>query len=177
MSNSRPLLCLCLVLVVSLPGRAQQLAPSALRASDVALTEHGAMPFVAAARARDTLPTRRREISPVGTVLGGIAGGVAGTFVGLLAGSSLSEGCQGEMCQFGPVILGGVIGESVGLALGAHLGSRSTNHGHVLGTALTSAGIAVVGAVMGAGIGRAGMMLVPLTPAFQLAAALAIEAQ
>ena len=163
------------LLLAALPGEAQQLAPLAVRASGVALIDRNATSAVAVATARDTLPTPRREISPVRTILGGVTGGVVGTFVGLLAGGAASQGCHGDMCQFGPILLGAAIGESIGLAAGAHVGSRSSNHGHVLTSAVASAGIAVAGTFVGAGLASVSGLMVPLTPALQLAAALAIE--
>jgi hypothetical protein len=169
-----------LFMLAALPADAQQLAPLAARVSDAVPVDQRTTPAVAVATGRDTLPTPRREISPVGTIIGGVAGGVLGTFVGVLAGAGISEGCKGEMCQMGPVILGAVVGEAVGLATGAHVGSRSGSHGHVVVSAFTSVGIVIAGAFLGAGLngagaGGLGMIMVPVTPALQLAAALAIE--
>ncbi len=165
-----------LVSLAALPARAQYLSPVAMRASDVpaslSRTTSRANPSVAASR--DTFPALP-ESHPVRTIVGGIAGGVAGTFLGLGIGAGMAKGCHGELCEIGPALLGIAIGESVGLSLGAHLGSGSTRHEHILLTSLTSAGILVAGAFMGAGMGQGGAIMVPLTPALQLAVALAIE--
>lgn len=166
------------LLLTALSSEAQRLAPLAMRASEAAPIDRGATSAAVEATVRDTLPTPRREISPVGTILGGVAGGVVGTFAGILTGGAIARGCQGEMCGLGPVLLGSVIGESVGLAAGAHLGSRSSRHEHVVASALASTGVLIAGVFLGAGIARVGgpgVVMVPVTPALQLAAALAIE--
>jgi hypothetical protein len=166
-------------LLAALPSEAQQLAPLAVRAWGAAPMDGSTTSVVAFATVRDALPTAGRRISPVGTIVGGVAGGVVGTLAGILAGSSMSEGCRGETCQLVPVVLGAVIGESVGLATGAHIGSRSSSHGHIVASAFASAGIVIAGAFVGAGLsgvaGPLGMVMVPVTPALQLATALAIE--
>jgi hypothetical protein len=155
------LLSLPLALLLAPPSEAQQLAPVVSR--------------------RDCLPTPRREISAVGTILGGIGGGVVGTFAGFAIGAASAHGCRGEECQLSGALLGGVIGESLGLAVGSHLGSRSSQHEHIVVTALTSTVIFVGGTMLGIGLGKfnngMGAVIVPLTPALQLAAALAIESR
>lgn len=164
-----------LVSLATPPARAQYLSPVAMRASDVTTALATTQPANASATAlRDTLPPLP-ESHPVRTIVGGIAGGVAGTFLGLGIGAGLAQGCHGEFCGFAPVLLGIAIGESVGLSVGAHLGSGSTRHENIFLTSLTSVGILVAGTFLGAGIGQSGAIMVPVTPALQIAAALAIE--
>ena len=125
---------------------------------------------------RDTQATPPpRTINPVGGVIGGVLGGVLGTFAGAFLGGATAEGCQGEDCGLVNVILGAGIGESIGVGLGAHVGSGSQRHENILLTSLTSAGILVGGTLLGVAMNNAGVVMLPLTPALQLAATLAIE--
>ena len=162
-----------LVPVVALPAHAQGIAPLAARAVDAA-------PFDAVSRAvlapaADTLPAPSRTTSRTGTVVGGFLGGVVGTFIGAGVGASSSQGCHGEMCGFAAAILGAAIGESVGVGIGSHVGSGSRSHGNMVLTSLSSAGILVGGTLLGVALHQGGVIMLPLTPALQLAAAVAIE--
>jgi hypothetical protein len=162
--------------LAAVPSRAQYLAPVAARPLAVVSTVR---PGSDNAPSRDTLAGVRREISPVGTIIGGVMGGVAGAVVGVAIASRTTMNCHGEFCGFGEALLGFGLGESIGLAVGAHVGSRSPRHENIFLTSLSSVGI-LVGGVLGAvaldHAGGAGIMI-PVTPALQLAAALAIELQ
>jgi hypothetical protein len=157
------------------PSRAQYLAPVAVRPLAAApTTSAGAVP----ATTRDTLAEARREISPVGTIVGGVVGGVVGSLIGLAIASRTHMSCQGDdFCGLGEGLVGFSLGEPIGLAVGAHLGSRSTHPENIYKTSLASAGILVGGVLTAVGLSQVGgaAIMVPLTPAFQLAAALAIE--
>src|SRR4051812_9347080 len=178
MSMSRPLLSLLLVALVAMPGRAQHAAPVALRTSDVGppTVARGGAPFVATAP--DTV-AKVREFSPIRAVVGGVLGGTVGTFAGFALGSMASAGCVGEDCGLLGAMVGALLGESVGLAAGAHIGSRSPHHDRLIATSLASAGILFGGVFAGVGLGRVdgtvGNIMIPLTPAVQLATVLAIE--
>jgi hypothetical protein len=179
MTTSRLLLSALLVPVLAVPSGAQRVTAVALRASDA-----GSMPFEARsaapyAAAPDTVLEPAREISPVRTILGGVVGGVAGTFLGMVVGVAASQGCQGDLCGLTGALAGMLIGEPLGLAIGAHVGSRSRQHDRVMLTSLASAGILVGGLIAGVELGRlnggVGSIMIPLTPALQLATAMAIE--
>lgn len=84
----------------------------------------------------------------------------------------LARGCHEDLC--GPVqaAFAGLVGESLGLAIGAHLGSGSTSGDRLILSSLTSVGI-MTGGVLASLAG--GVVVLPLTPVLQLAAAYAIE--
>ena len=174
MTASKLILSMMFLPLAALPSEAQRLAPVALRGSDAPMMS--ALPESASplAARRDTQPAPRR-INPVGGVVGGVLGGVVGTFAGAYIGGLTAAGCQGEDCGLLNVILGAGIGESIGVGLGAHLGSGSQRHENIVLTSLTSAGILVGGTLLGVAMNNAGVVMLPLTPALQLAATLAIE--
>lgn len=177
MSASRLLVCLMLLPIATLPMEAQRIAPVAARGTDASMMSavpERVSPLVAR---RDTEPEPRREIRPVGTLLGGTLGGVVGTFVGMYAGAMSAQGCHGEECGLMSALLGAAVGESIGVGLGAHVGSGSRHHENIVLTSLTSAGILVGGLAAGVGLGQMGVgeIMIPVIPALQLAAALAIE--
>ena len=175
MTASKLILSMMFLPLAALPCAAQRLAPVAPRGSDaprMSASPESVSPLVAR---RDTQPTPSRTINPVGGVIGGVLGGVVGTFAGAFIGSATAEGCQGEDCGLVNVILGAAIGESIGVGLGAHVGSGSQRHENILLTSLTSAGILVGGTLLGVAMRDAGVVMLPLTPALQLAATLAIE--
>jgi hypothetical protein len=167
-----PLSAALLLLLAGVPCRAQYLAPVAVRRLATAAATHQARDVAAS---RDTLADGRREISRVGAIVGGVAGGVAGAYVGLEIAANATRNCRGEFCGFGEALLGLGLGESIGLAVGAHVGSRSDRHENIFITSLASAGILVAGTYAGVMLGPAGEIMVPLTPMLQLAAAVAIE--
>jgi hypothetical protein len=156
------------------PTGAQYLAPVGVRPLGAASTMPPSRDTISSA---DTLADARREISPVGTIIGGAVGGVAGALVGVAIASRTSQGCVGEFCGLGEALIGFGLGESIGLAIGAHVGSRSTRHENIFLTSLSSVGILVGGVLAAVALDRAGGagIMIPLTPALQLAAALAIE--
>jgi hypothetical protein len=175
MTASKLMLSLMFLPLAALPSEAQRLTPVALRVSESPMTSvlpESASPLAAR---RDTQPVARRTINPVGGVVVGVLGGVVGTFAGAFIGSATAEGCQGEDCGLLNVILGAGIGESIGVGLGAHVGSGSQRHENIVLTSLTSAGILVGGTLLGVAMNSAGVVMLPLTPALQLAATLAIE--
>jgi hypothetical protein len=175
MTATKLILSMLFLPLAALPSEAQRLAPVALRASDSPMTSVLPESSSPLAARRDTQPVARRTINPVGGVIGGVLGGVVGTFAGAFIGSATAEGCQGEDCGLLNVILGAGIGESIGVGLGAHVGSGSQRHENILLTSLTSAGILVGGTMLGVAMNNAGVVMLPLTPALQLAATLAIE--
>jgi hypothetical protein len=177
---SRLLFFILLFSLVPRPSGAQHLRPAGARTSDIASASSIGSASSSNARftsVTDTMPEPRREIRPVGTIIGGVLGGVAGTFLGGMAGAAAVEGCQGEWCGVGSVLLGAALGESLGIGIGAHIGSGSTRHANIATTSLASAGILVAGTLMGAALGHGELstIMIPVTPALQLAAALAIE--
>ena len=155
-------------------GHAQYVSPSAVQA-----VHTDAMPSHL-----DTMETRRpevpkRSINRVNTVFGGAVGGVGGTLLGLAIARQTSQGCHGELCGLGDALIGFTLGETIGVAVGAHLASGATGSGKVLQTTLASLGILVGGAFAGAGLSSLnsglGEIMLPLTPVLQLAAAVWIE--
>lgn len=183
MNASRRLLTTLLVTSAAWSSEAQRLAPIGPVAPVTpsgtdpapAVMERTDVPGVAyAAVPRDTMPAPR-PLSRTGAILGGIGGGALGAVVGTLAGAATAEGCHGEFCGFENAAIGLVLGESLGLAVGAHLGSGSADHGKIMMTTLTSAAILVGGTLAGAGMQQAGVVMIPLTPALQLAATWSIE--
>lgn len=175
MTASKLILSAMFLSLAALPCAAQRLSPLALRGSDAPMmtaSPESVSPLVAR---RDTQPTPSRTINPVGGVIGGVLGGVVGTFAGAFLGAATAEGCQGEDCGLVNVILGAGIGESIGVGLGAHVGSGSQRHENLVLTSLTSTAILVGGTALGLAMSDGGAIMLPLTPALQLAAALAIE--
>jgi hypothetical protein len=181
MKTSRVLvLAVLLVPVVTMPGRAQYLAPMAARQLDTtesAFILPSTRPTSDAAAPADTLPAVRREGSPIGTIVGGVIGGVAGALIGVGIAEHSTRGCHGELCGLGEALLGFSLGESLGLAVGAHVGSGSRRPENLAVTSMTSVGILVGGALVAAALSPVGAsaIMLPLTPALQLAAAVAIE--
>lgn len=182
MIASRLLLSTLIVPLLALPSDAQRMtpvAPVATRALDSMSPAPGSSTRPSGALLRDTEPEPGREPSVAGTVIGGIVGGALGTFVGGMVGASARTGCQGDMCGLESAAMGILIGEPLGLAIGAHLGSRSTRHERVLMTSLTSVGILIGGVAAAVGVGRidgtGGAILVPLIPVLQLVGTVAIE--
>ena len=101
---------------------------------------------------------------------GGVIGGMLGMVGGAVAGAASAHGCYGDYCALFPAIAGVVAGEAVGIGLGTHFGSGAPGNGFLT----TAAPVAVMGAVLLANRGRSGMLLA-LTPALQIGAALAVE--
>jgi hypothetical protein len=160
--------------LAAVPSRAQHIAPVAVRPLAAASAVRFDRDTISTA---DTLAGARREASEVGTVIGGVIGGVGGTFIGLAIASRTNMNCHGDFCGIGEALIGFSLGEPLGLALGAHLGSRSAHPENILKTSLASAGILVGGALAAAMLSQTGgsAIMIPLTPVFQLAAAVAIE--
>ena len=159
----------------AVPGHAQFVSPSA-----VVAVQGVAIP----ALRRDAVPDQQRElpkrsINLVNTVLGGALGGGGGTLLGVAISGQMSQGCHGELCGLGPLLLGATLGETIGIAVGAHVGSSATGSEMVVQTTLASLGILIGGAFAGAGLaglhGGFGEIMLPLTPVLQLAAAVLIE--
>ena len=154
--------------LLSVPSEAQHRAPVGVQR--LALSE-GFEPSTAARR--DTAEGRS-EINVVGGIVGGLLGAAGGAFVGTMVGASSASGCRGEYCAWGPALLGFGLGESIGLALGAHLGARG--RGNVAMTAISSVGILVGGLVVAGAVPRGTPgVAITLIPAAQLAMALAME--
>jgi hypothetical protein len=136
--------------LVAVPGRAQYLAPVAVRPlAAAAITRQD----VDAVPRRDTLTDAR----------------------GLAIASRTHMDCHVDYCGLAEGALGLGLGESIGLALGAHLGSRSTHSAHIVTTALSSVVIAAGGTFAALMLGEGGVIMVPFTPALQLAVALMVE--
>jgi Na+/H+ antiporter NhaA len=115
----------------------------------------------------------------VQTALGGFAGGAVGTVLGMAIGAAVSQGCHGEFCELPGIVLGMSLGESIGLATGANIASRSHRPERIVLTSLASVGILAGGAFASKSLSRrnvnAGAIMTPIIPALQLAAAVAIE--
>jgi hypothetical protein len=87
---------------------------------------------------------------PLGTVVGGVLGGAAGFFAGARFGAGV------ENSHF----WGAAIGESVGLAVGAHVGNgRRGNLGEDL---VASLGVGAVGVAIVLSLGETGLLLAPV---------------
>ena len=152
---------------------AQSYAPVALRAFDnkaPALAQFD----TTAHEVQQVSATRMRQVR---TVVGGAVGGVAGTLMGIAIAGQTSRGCHGEFCGIGDFLLGVALGESIGLAVGSHLASGATGPERLMLTTLSSVAILAGGVAAGAGLAQAGAggVMIPLTPALQLAAAAFIE--
>lgn len=163
---------LVLLPLVAVPSEAQYLAPSAVRPLTAAAAEGSAVGAVAS---RDTLPDARRQISEAGTLIGGLVGGAAGAFIGLAIASRTHMDCHVDYCGLAEGFVGLTLGESIGLAVGAHVGSRSTRRANIFMTSLASTVIMAGGAGAALMLGEGGVIMLPMTPALQLAAALMIE--
>ena len=112
-----------------------------------------------------------------GGIVVGVAGGTALAVAGTLIGASVASPCRGEWCQLAGAIPGFLLGESVGVATGAHIGAgRKGNllHEILIASAISTAGVAAVASGHGSGIGPVMLGLVPIA---QLAAVLALEAR
>ena len=110
-------------------------------------------PFVTlrgqAPRARQALSRAPGPGHPVPAVLGGVVGGAAGLFAGGMVGAAMESDCHCDDLALAGIVYGGLIGESVGLALGTHLGDgRGGNFALDL---LTSAAGAGLGLALAAG--------------------------
>jgi hypothetical protein len=115
-----------------------------------------------------------------GGVIVGFAGGTILGFAGAYTGAYLAtrNRCSGEDCGLAAAILGFLVGESVGIATGTHIGAGGKGNlllEAVVTTAITAAGVAVI-----AGYHNSSSSAIPITlglmPLAQLAAVLAIEA-
>ena len=164
-----------LVPALALPAAAQRLAPLGPRAADASPASRGADTPGAAARGTTRAPDPGFDRTR--TIIGGVVGGAAGAAIGLWIAGDVNRDCGGDLCGLPEAAAGFLIGESLGLAIGAHVGARSTHHGRLALTALSSAGILVGGVLVGAVTGPVGLIMIPLTPALQLAAAAAIESR
>ena len=140
---------------------------SGQRASELRLA---ASPPVRSAAAPDTIASTRNrvdvEMGVIGGVLGGTLGGVAGIGIGVAA----ARDCTGDYCGLVEVGLGLIVGESVGLAVGAHLGSKG--RANPVAVTLASLAVGVAGTVLGAHVGGWPILLVPVA---QLATVLSLE--
>lgn len=177
MTATRLILSMMSLPLTAIPSEAQRLTPVALRGSDTSMTIALPQPVPSLEARRDTQPASRSAFNPLGGVAVGLLGGIVGTFAGGYIGALSAAGCHGEFCGLGSALTGAGIGESIGVALGTHFGSGSRRHENIMLTSLTSAGILVGGTLLGVAMNRAGVVMLPLTPALQLAAALAIERQ
>lgn len=179
MTASKLILSMMFMLVAALPGEAQRVEPMAARAADASMMMLvlDRVPMAA----RDTEPAAHPTISSDGVLVGGVLGGLIGGVAGMYLGAAIRDGCQGDFCGLEGAVLGIGIAEPLGLAIGAHLGSGSTRHERILLTAATSAAILVGGTLLGAAAGQAAgpvaLVMIPLIPALQVAAAVAIERQ
>lgn len=179
MTASTLILSMILLPLAALPSEAQRLAPVAARGMNASMSNDAPKPVSPLVARRDTLLSPPRTMNPVGAVIGGVLGGVVGTFAGAFIGAATAEGCHGEECGLWNAIIGAGIGESIGVGLGTHVGSRSQRHENIVLTSLTSASILVGGFAAGIGMGKMGVggIMIPLTPAVQLAVAMAIESR
>jgi hypothetical protein len=167
---------LALLFLAPASSPAQYPEPAAVRRLDAdPVTTASASPLL---RPREDTSTLPRETSgPIPTLVGGFVGGVTGFVVGMAIAGRTARGCRGEFCGLGDYLLGITIGESVGLATGAHIASRSRRHEHIIMTTLSSAGILVGGGFVAAALGQWGLapIMIPMVPVLQLAAAAMIE--
>lgn len=177
MTASKLILSMMFLPLAALPGEAQRVQPVAARAADASMMllvpDRGPM------AARDTEPAAHPTISSDGALVGGVLGALIGGVAGMYIGAAIRDGCHGDFCALEGAVLGIGIAEPLGLAVGAHLGSGSTRHERILLTAATSAGILVGGTLLGVAAGQVAgpvaLVMLPLIPALQVAAAVAIE--
>jgi hypothetical protein len=152
---------------------AQHVSPSGARAVDGGTPLPSFLDTIPGVRhdAAEQLPKRAQ------TLVGGAVGGVGGALLGMAIARQTSKGCSGDFCSIGASFLGFALGESIGLAVGAHLGSGSSGSEKIVATTLSSLGILAGSTFAAVGLSRAGMggIMIPLTPALQLGAALLIE--
>jgi hypothetical protein len=175
MTVSRLLISALLTSLLAMPGAAQRSAPAALRMSDAPAVALDPWRGESRASASTTLPSAERQPGTMGGILGGLGGVVIGTLVGTLVGAQASQGCHGEDCQLVGMGLGVIMIEPVALAVGAHLGSRSTRHDRLLLTSVASLGLMAGAVYTAAALPPGGMIALPLIPALQLITVLAIE--
>ena len=123
----------------------------------------------------DTVPIAPFKPNATGTIIGGALGVGVGAVAGTLAGVAIASGCHDEYCALGSAALGFVIGESVGVAIGAHLGSGSPRHGRLVLSALSAGAIFIGGTMLGVAMGQFGDVMIPAIPVMQVYAAYAIE--
>ncbi|MEP6620372.1 MAG: hypothetical protein ABJE47_13695 [bacterium] len=160
------------IMLTTGPAGAQYRVPSILRpANSVGLRTTLPTDGDAAPATARTVQSEE-SINGTGLVVAGLVGGAGGLLAGAAVGREIAAGCHGEFCGLGPLILGGLIGESFGLALGAHLGSGSTRGDRLALSTLAAAGI-MTGTVL-ASLGG-GVVILPLAPLLQLASVYAIE--
>jgi hypothetical protein len=92
-----------------------------------------------------------------------VLGGAAGFFAGAMVGGSVENRffpCHCDDPGLMGVLWGAAIGESVGLAVGAHVGNgRRGNLGEDL---VASLGMGAVGIAVAFGVGEAGLLFVPV---------------
>lgn len=158
-----------LTLLLAPPAHAQLADPAAVvgpQAWSPMVTPPVTTPSV-----RSVQPQRGRPSDAV-LAVGGVLGGGAGLMAGMIAGAFL-DGPPPEDCIdfcFGPgIIIGGLAGEALGVALGVHL--VNGRRGSLPLGMLTSAGILTVGAIGGNDVPE---MLV-IVPVSQILAAVAVE--
>lgn len=171
----RPFLAAALLaLAAASPAGAQRAAPplSALRAD-----APGAAPVPYALAPAAALQESGRYVSDATLALGGIVGGGAGIIGGGLLGYGLETGlagCEGqEWCGFAGTVFGAMIGEVVMLPLGVHLANRS--RGSYLPGLGMSLAVGLAGFTLAAVAGESVPLVVPVIPAAQLVAAVAVE--
>lgn len=109
-------------------------------------------------------PTLIRPASnPAGTVVGGVLAGTAGLFAGAMIGGSLENSywpCNCDDPGLVGAVYGALIGETMGLATGAHLGNG--RRGNLGLDVLVSAGTAVLGVAMLSGGDGSALLALPV---------------
>ena len=103
----------------------------------------------------------------------GFALGTAGFFGGVWIGAEINRNCTGEFCELGGAAIGGMVGETLGLAIGAHLGNR--HRGNIGLDLLTSAGVAAGGIAIAVGNDNNAGGILLVTAVVQLAATVVVE--
>lgn len=109
--------------------------------------------------------TIRPPGNPVGTVVGGVLGGTAVFFLGAIVGGNVENRyfpCHCDDPGLRGVLWGAAIGESVGLAIGAHVGNG--RRGNLALDLLASAGVGAAGiaTIVLAGNNGTGLLLIPV---------------
>ena len=156
-----------LSLIVVHPSFAQRVEPLAAFANSMSTDD--------TARQSAQVEMPRRPLFTLGGVGGAIVGAPVGAIVGMLAGVMYAHigTCNGSECSMGAGLAGLAVGEVVGVAVGAHLGSH--RRGNLAASVLTSAAIAVTGALILRHPSDASPGVAIAIPVLQLVSALVYE--
>lgn len=121
----------------------------------------------------DTLLAPTPDPTPrmfAGGLIGALVGGLAGAVVGIGLETSMADPCS-EWCGLAGGAGGFLVGETLGLSAGVHLGNRS--RGSFALTALTAGAVFLVGARFGESLPTAALVIA--VPTIQLITAASVQ--